>query len=58
MKKKKLSPFPSFERFTSGSRIEASGSKIDPIAGFGSGTDVPSLAVNPRLALSIQSLYF
>lgn len=53
--KKKLSPFPSFERFTSGSRIEASGSKIDPIAGFGSGTDVPSLAVNPRLALCLSN---
>lgn len=54
-KKKKLSPFPSFERFTSGSRIEASGSKIDPIAGFGPGTDVPSLAVNPRLALCLSN---
>lgn len=53
--KKKLSPFPSFVRFTSGSRIEASGSKIDPIAGFGSGTDVPSLAVNPRLALCLSN---
>lgn len=53
--KKKLSPFPSFERFTSGSRIEASGSEIDPIAGFGSDTDVPSLAVNPRLALCLSN---